>query len=67
MPRPLSDRNGTHCETWAHGARKRLENIPMSLRILKGQTARFGRLFAVLVEKNSELPRGHKDRKYKGR
>eukprot|EP00959_Pyramimonas_sp_CCMP1952_P342737 7180153-Pyramimonas_sp.AAC.1 len=34
---------------------------------LNGQTAHFGRLFAILVEKNSELPLGHKDRKYKGR
>ena len=34
---------------------------------LKGKTAHFGRLFAILVEKNSELPLGHKDRKFKGR
>eukprot|EP00959_Pyramimonas_sp_CCMP1952_P456749 9473678-Pyramimonas_sp.AAC.2 len=30
---------------------------------LKGQTAHFGRLFAILVVKNLELPLGHKDRK----
>eukprot|EP00959_Pyramimonas_sp_CCMP1952_P146600 3068597-Pyramimonas_sp.AAC.1 len=34
---------------------------------LNGQTAHFGRLFAIFVEKNSELPLGHKDRTYKGR
>eukprot|EP00959_Pyramimonas_sp_CCMP1952_P410962 8612270-Pyramimonas_sp.AAC.1 len=33
----------------------------------QGKTAHFGRLFAILVEKNSEMPLGHKDRKYKGR
>ena len=37
------------------------------VRDLKGKTAHFGRLFAILVEKNSELPLGHKDRKFKGR
>eukprot|EP00959_Pyramimonas_sp_CCMP1952_P311907 6527842-Pyramimonas_sp.AAC.1 len=31
-----------------------------------GKAAHFGRLFAMLVEKNSELPLGHKNRKYKG-
>eukprot|EP00959_Pyramimonas_sp_CCMP1952_P018306 387793-Pyramimonas_sp.AAC.1 len=34
---------------------------------LKGKTAHFGRLFAILVEQNSELPLGHKDGNYKGR
>eukprot|EP00959_Pyramimonas_sp_CCMP1952_P180757 3779894-Pyramimonas_sp.AAC.1 len=33
----------------------------------KGQTANFGRLFAILVDKNSELPVGHKRRKHNGR
>ena len=31
------------------------------------QTTHFGRLFAVLVEKNSELHENHKDRMFKGR
>eukprot|EP00959_Pyramimonas_sp_CCMP1952_P124895 2610753-Pyramimonas_sp.AAC.1 len=34
------------------------------VRQRKGQTTHFGRLFAILVEKNSELPEGHKDRQY---
>eukprot|EP00959_Pyramimonas_sp_CCMP1952_P116891 2443372-Pyramimonas_sp.AAC.1 len=34
---------------------------------LNAQTAHFGCLFAILVEKSSKLPLGHKDRKYKGR
>eukprot|EP00959_Pyramimonas_sp_CCMP1952_P132091 2761930-Pyramimonas_sp.AAC.1 len=32
-----------------------------------GQTVLFGRLFAILVEKNSELPSGSNDRKHNGR
>eukprot|EP00959_Pyramimonas_sp_CCMP1952_P455434 9471544-Pyramimonas_sp.AAC.1 len=37
------------------------------MRQQKGQTTHFGRLFAILVEKNSELPSGHKGRTCKGR
>merc|ERR1712113_553226 len=34
---------------------------------MKGTTFHIGRLFAILVEKNAELPEGHADRKFKGR
>jgi hypothetical protein len=30
-------------------------------------TVHVGRVFAILVEKGSELPKGHPERKYKGR
>eukprot|EP00959_Pyramimonas_sp_CCMP1952_P430589 9018241-Pyramimonas_sp.AAC.1 len=39
----------------------------MLLPSSEGKTAHFGRSFAILVEKNSELSLGHRDRKYKGR
>ena len=32
-----------------------------------GQSAHVGRVFGILVEKGSELPKGHPDRKFKGR
>ena len=32
-----------------------------------GKTVHFGNIFGICVEKGSELPKGHKDRKYKGR
>eukprot|EP00959_Pyramimonas_sp_CCMP1952_P295316 6176689-Pyramimonas_sp.AAC.1 len=37
------------------------------VRQRKGQMTHFGRLFAILVEKNSEHPIGHKYRMYIGR
>eukprot|EP00959_Pyramimonas_sp_CCMP1952_P329658 6902132-Pyramimonas_sp.AAC.1 len=37
------------------------------VRQRKGQTNHFGRPFTILVEKNSELTIGHKDRMHKGR
>ena len=33
----------------------------------EGRTYHIGRLFAILVESNAELPEGHQDRKFKGR
>eukprot|EP00959_Pyramimonas_sp_CCMP1952_P351755 7370008-Pyramimonas_sp.AAC.1 len=39
----------------------------MLLQNSKEKTAHFGRLFAILVEKNSELPLAHTGCKYKGR
>ena len=32
-----------------------------------GKTVHFGNIFGICVEKGSELPKGHKGRKYKGR
>eukprot|EP00959_Pyramimonas_sp_CCMP1952_P090271 1889641-Pyramimonas_sp.AAC.1 len=46
---------------------KRVREYADVVAELKGKTAHFGRLFATRVEKNSELPLGHKDRKYTGR
>ena len=48
-----------------------VEDDVMELSKLRRQmgeeTFHIGRLFAILVEKNAELPVGHKDRKFKGR
>eukprot|EP00959_Pyramimonas_sp_CCMP1952_P192667 4028667-Pyramimonas_sp.AAC.1 len=35
--------------------------------MMKGKTFQIGHLFAILVEKNAELPEDHKGRKFKGR
>eukprot|EP00959_Pyramimonas_sp_CCMP1952_P431504 9037070-Pyramimonas_sp.AAC.1 len=38
-----------------------------AVRQRKWRTTHSGRMFAILAEESSEVPDGHKDRKYKGR
>eukprot|EP00959_Pyramimonas_sp_CCMP1952_P097232 2032467-Pyramimonas_sp.AAC.1 len=50
-------------KTWDESKVQELRDVKIKM---KGETFHIGRLFAMLVEKNAELPEGHKDRKFKG-
>ena len=52
--------------TWDEGGVREYDDLVKEFRA-RQEDNHFGRLFAILVEKNSELPLGHKDRTCKGR
>ena len=51
-------------KTWIEADVMELSDVR---KMMGDKTFHIGRLFAILVEKNAELPEGHKDRKFKGR
>eukprot|EP00959_Pyramimonas_sp_CCMP1952_P101490 2123186-Pyramimonas_sp.AAC.1 len=51
-------------KTWDESKLQELRDVRVEM---KGKTFHIGRLFAILFEKNAELPEGHEDCTFKGR
>ncbi len=52
--------------TWDESGVREWQDVEREAKASK-KTVHVGRLFAICVEKNAELPQGHADRKFKGR